>query len=108
MTKKIKIAFLICISLFACKNRYFLKGAGDTYLKGRNSPTIDGYHIFHNNIVSTGTPQPWNVSKNYNKVQVPDTMVSFMQKTETAAFLIIKNDPAGTRVIPCSFYWRSS
>jgi CubicO group peptidase (beta-lactamase class C family) len=89
-----RLLFLLCacIALFSCKNHYLLKGLGDTYFKFRNTPRITGYHLYHNGVVKTGTPLPWNISKNYNKVMMPDSGMKFLEETKSAAFLVIKND----------------
>jgi CubicO group peptidase (beta-lactamase class C family) len=85
--------FSFSLLIFAgCKNRYFLKGLSDTYLKFRLTPPIDGYRIFKNRVVNTGTPQDWAISKGYNKIAVPDSSMEYMKKNNTAAYLIIKND----------------
>ena len=75
-----------------CKNRYFVKGLRDTYLRFRLTPDIGGYKVYKNRVINTGTPQPWNVSKNYNRVTIADSSAVYLKKNKTAAFLIIKND----------------
>ncbi|HTA27817.1 MAG TPA: serine hydrolase [Bacteroidia bacterium] len=94
--KKTLILLALSSSLLAalvgCKNRYLIKGMGDTYFKFRGTPSISGYKIFHNGIVNIGTPQPWPISKNYGKGTMLQDYATYFAKNETAAYLIIKND----------------
>ena len=84
---------LLAVTLMAgCKNSYLFKGLCDTYLQFRAVPHIDGYRIFKNNIVGTGTPQQWAISKGYNTMTIPDSSIKYMRKHKTLAYLIIKND----------------
>jgi CubicO group peptidase (beta-lactamase class C family) len=71
---------------------YLYKGITNTYLKGRSGPSIDEYDIFANRVVETGTPQPWAISKDYNKKSIPAEYLGQIEKYETEAYLIIKND----------------
>jgi CubicO group peptidase (beta-lactamase class C family) len=81
---------IFCLS--ACKNHYFLKGAGDTYFKFRLTPTISGYKVFKNRVVNVGTPQPWNEASCYNKTKISRGYLKYFEEEKTASYLIIKND----------------
>lgn len=85
-------SLLCCLTFSGCKNHYLLKGLSDTYLKFRNNPGINRYHIFHNRVVGIGTPQKWDTSKNYDKALVPQQYEEFFNRTNTVAYLVIKND----------------
>jgi len=61
-------------------------------LKGRLNPNIDGYQQFASRNVTTATPQPWPMSKNYNNQALPDECLQYFKKTKTIAYLIIRND----------------
>ncbi|HTB06945.1 MAG TPA: serine hydrolase [Bacteroidia bacterium] len=88
----ISLLFLLCVAFAGCKNRYLIKGMRDTYLKFRASPGIDRYHIFHNGIVQTGMPLAWSSAQKYNKDTIPNTYEQFLEKNNTIAYLVIKND----------------
>ncbi|HXP49063.1 MAG TPA: serine hydrolase, partial [Bacteroidia bacterium] len=60
--------------------------------KGRLGPSIEEYGIFSNRKVDIGKPRPWAASANYNKKQIPDSLVEQMKKMQTVAFVVIKND----------------
>ena len=57
-----------------------------------NFVDIDDYTIFHNRTVNIGTPQPWPVSKDYNKIKLSDSLDKAMTAFESVAFLVVKND----------------
>jgi len=71
---------------------YIYKALANTYFKGRSGPGIDEYHIFPRRVVATGTPQPWIISKDYNKKSISTDYLAQIEKYQTAAFIIIKND----------------
>ncbi|HVA98274.1 MAG TPA: serine hydrolase [Bacteroidia bacterium] len=78
--------------IFISGRTYLYKGIANTYLKGRKGPDITEYKIFANREVKTGTPQPWAVSADYNKKNIPEKDLVFMKKYKTIAYLIVKND----------------
>ena len=55
-------------------------------------PGIENYKIFHNREVPALNYQPWNISKNYNKRQIPSNYVIDFENLETVAYLVIEND----------------
>lgn len=57
-----------------------------------NFADIDDYKIFTNNKVATGTPQPWNESKAYNKAVLPDSLRNLLERLQSVAVAVIKND----------------
>jgi len=71
---------------------YIYKAIANTYLKGRSGPSIDEYGIFSNRIIKAGTPMPWAISKNYNKKSIPKEYLDQIEKYQTVAYVIIKND----------------
>ena len=56
-----------------------------------NFANVDDYEIFENDTVSVGQPQAWNVSKNFNKIPLPDTLQNSLESIGSLAFLVIKN-----------------
>ncbi|HTL82359.1 MAG TPA: serine hydrolase [Bacteroidia bacterium] len=79
---------------------YLYKGVWYTYLHGRKGPSATEYQIFSNREVKNGTPQPWPLAKDYNKKDIPDTILKKMEDIETGSFLIIQHDS-----IRCEKYW---
>jgi len=54
-------------------------------------PKIDQYTIFHNRVVKAGSPFPWRIANNYNKLAIPDKYLDEFKKNETIAFVVIKD-----------------
>lgn len=67
-------------------NTYIFKTLIYTY------PDIDDLNIFDTRIINYSTPQPWSVSHVYNKMKLPAETDSELQKNQSVAFLVIKND----------------
>ncbi|MBV6484155.1 MAG: hypothetical protein KFKLKKLM_00645 [Flavobacteriales bacterium] len=94
--KKILVGFLIFLAtassiIFLTGNKHLFKAVATTYLVGKTGPSIDEYDIFENRTVDVGTPQPWNISTNYNK-KSNKNLLAEIEKLEPAAFLVVKND----------------
>src|SRR5688572_6843131 len=53
---------------------------------------IDDLKIFSTRTVHTEKPQPWPISKVYNKNPLPSELKEELQRLKTVAFLIIKDD----------------
>src|SRR5690554_5310368 len=87
------MSILIILGLLLLTDNYHLVNAiRFTYFIGETGPTIDDYSKFENRVVQAGKSQPWNLSKQYNKYKFNKTQNEIVDKWETVAFLIIKND----------------
>lgn len=71
---------------------YLYKGIANTYLKGRTTVSIDDYPIFENRVIKAGETKDWALGKDYNKSKVPSRYVTDMERMNTIAYLIIKDD----------------
>jgi len=76
---------------------YLYKGFANTYLKGRITANIDEYKIFQNRIVKAaqvqdGKHSEWALGKDYNKTKIPSQYLNDIEKVQTVAYLIIKDD----------------
>lgn len=67
-------------------NTYIYKALIYTYAD------IDDLDIFDSRIVESANPQPWPTSVNYNKEKLPDSLLAELEKNQSVAFLVIKND----------------
>ena len=68
---------------------------GNTYVYKAlifNYVNIDDLDLFHTRVVSNATGEPWLVSANYNKGSIPDTVRAELEKLESVAYLVIKDD----------------
>jgi len=57
-----------------------------------NYVNIDDLDLFPVRKINSGTPQPWPVSAAYNSAKLPDTVRAELEKLETVAYLVIKDD----------------
>ena len=83
--------FLNILILFAEKY-WIYKAISTTYLKGHTSSYINDFVYFPSKIIDKGKHQEWLISKNYNKITLPEFIKSINKELETTAFLIIMND----------------
>jgi len=70
---------------------YILTGVSRTYLVGHTTANIDDHAQFEKHIISAGTPRPWPKHQNYNAKPLPEALKDYLDKYETAAFLVIKD-----------------
>lgn len=55
-------------------------------------PGIDDLNIFSTRLVNDSVPQPWPQSVEYNKKKLNPELENELQKRESVAFLVVKND----------------
>lgn len=68
---------------------------GNTYIYKAlvyNYVNIDDLDLFPTRVIQAGEPQPWPVSKEYNKAKLADSVRAELEKLETVAYLVIKDD----------------
>ncbi len=85
------IFLLAVIILFSA----YALASGRTYLFPaviHNFADIDDYKIFSNNTVANGQPQSWNLSGNYNKINMPAELTQLLGGIGTIGVVVIKND----------------
>ena len=94
MKKAFKFILLFVLAIVLLFSVYAI-ASGRTYLFRAvyyNFAGIDDYKIFDNNIVASGTPQPWPVSGSYNNLAIPGDLDQMLGSLKTVALLVIKND----------------
>ena len=95
---KILLWFIVALTsitllLYIFNFDYLITAVRTVYLNGHTTAFLDDYHYFANrSIPKSSTPQPWNISKDYNSVKPTAELENWHKETETVAFLIIKND----------------
>ncbi len=57
-----------------------------------NYADIDDLDIFDTRVVENATPQPWATAPDYNKATLPKILLEELEKNQSVAFLVIKND----------------
>ena len=85
---------LICVAVIALilsGYGYILTGVSRTYLIGHTTANIDDHAQFETHIIKTGTPSPWSKHPSYNVNPLPKSLTDYLNKYETAAFLVIKD-----------------
>lgn len=70
---------------------YILTGISRTYLIGHTTANIDDHAQFETHAINAGTPSPWAKHSNYNAKPLPKALTDYLDKYETAAFMVIKD-----------------
>src|SRR5688572_32438538 len=76
----------INIAILLTGNTYMYKALVFNYVN------IDDLDLFHTRTIPAGTPQPWKISGELNKGKLPDSVRAELEKLETVAYLVIKDD----------------
>lgn len=94
--KVLKWFILILVSLIALlyifNYGYLVRAVRVTYFTGHKTAFLEDYTYFNNREIKKGTAQPWNISKDYNKVPATQKLSDTHKELHTTSFLIIKND----------------
>lgn len=88
----ISLVGLLVLGLLLTDKGYLLKAVRVVYLTGHNSAYIDDHSHFDNRSIQIATPQPWDISLDYNKTKKTAKLDSILRSTESIAYVIIKND----------------
>lgn len=83
---------LIILSTILSGHGYLLKAVRVTYFTGHKTAFLEDYTYFENRVIKKGEAQPWNLSKDYNRIQPTNRLENTHKKLQTTSFLIIKND----------------
>ncbi len=97
MKKILKVLIFIVLvgfgGLYISDYSWFLKGITKIYFTGHTTGYLSDYKVFDNNKISASTdPQPWPVHEKYNTISSSKLLDKYNLKTQTVAYLIIKND----------------
>jgi CubicO group peptidase (beta-lactamase class C family) len=84
------IILIAVILLYATGNQYIFRGVQLTYLKGNTTANIDDRLDFDTRTIEKGTVQEWELSEDYNKTPLTDTLLKELEAYKSAGFLIIK------------------
>ena len=80
------------ILLYITGNQYVFRGVQLTYLKGNTTANIDDRLDFDTRKIENGTVQEWELSEDYNKTPLTDTLLKELEAYKSAGFLIIKDE----------------
>ncbi|MDR1610952.1 MAG: beta-lactamase family protein [Candidatus Symbiothrix sp.] len=85
------IILLVIAGLYVSGNGYVVKAFRTIILKGYSTTYIDDYVDFDNNVIRAGTPQPWELHENYNKIRLTDTLRKELEDFHSIAFALVKD-----------------
>ena len=86
------IFLVIYLLLLAFDATYLIRAVRIVYFNGHKTAFLDDYKYFDNDTIRMGEPQPWAISSQYNKAPLSKPLRDLHKKTNTVAFLVIKND----------------
>ncbi|MAX81907.1 MAG: serine hydrolase [Crocinitomicaceae bacterium] len=86
------VLLVLHLILVVTDHTYLYKTIRMTVFKGKLGPSIDEYPAFANRVVENGKPQPWHKAKNYNKKAIPQEHLAELERLESIAYLVIKDD----------------
>ena len=94
MKKALKTIIAIIAAIIALSYifgyQYLFKGIHKTYLRGETSATIDDGKLFPNHPIHKGKSKPWIKDSLYNSKKLSKSLIDDLEKTNTAAFVVIK------------------
>ena len=82
----------IVVLIYIFDYGYLVRAIRVTYLTGHKTAFLEDYSYFNNREIKAGTAQPWNISKNYNKIPPTEKLEQTHKELQTTSFLIIKSD----------------
>lgn len=91
---------VIALGLWLSGNSFLFKGFWATYLHGEKSATINDAVYFESRSIEAGKGTEWPLARNYNKETLSDSLLHYLEKTESIAFLAIHKDS-----IVSEHYW---
>lgn len=95
MKKFFRIFFLALAALvaltYATGYDYLFKAVSKTYFRGETGANINDGELFSSNKIASTQPRPWPKDSMYNKQTLSAALADNLTKTNTAAFLVVKN-----------------
>ena len=87
------VLIVLASALYVTGYGYIVSAVGKVYFHGHTTAFLNDYTEFENRTIpKSHVPQPWPISKEYNRVKPTEELQRWHQKLGTVAFLIIKND----------------
>lgn len=84
---------LLVVILYITDTDYLIKAVRTIYMKGHTTAFLEDYKEFDNRVIeASDQPQPWPNHKDFNTVDVTETLKKANTDWGTIAFVIIKND----------------
>jgi len=94
MKKKTIYIWVIAVVVFSALNIYLMATSRTYYYKALlyNYVNIDDLSLFPVRAISSTSPEEWDTSVFYNKMELSDTLLSTLTSYSSVAFLVIKQD----------------
>ena len=80
------------ILLWITGNSQIIYGVSKTYLIGKTSPDIDDMKYFDVSTIMPGEPEPWPLASDFNRYQLAEDELRFLDSLKTTALLVFRND----------------
>lgn len=81
----------IILVIYMTGYNYLFTALRLTYLRGKNSSSIDDGKYFPANLILKGNPKPWPLASDYNRKPLPAKLNKHLQETETVSFVAIQH-----------------
>ena len=102
------VFMLINIFIVFSGKTWIYQGISITYLKGHTSSYINDFIHFPSNTIAIEKHQEWLVSKNYNKLELPEFITELNEELGTVAFIVIQNDSIQYEQYWNGYFWPAS
>lgn len=83
---------LAALALYVTGNKHIFYGLGPTYFSGKSKPDIYDMKYFDVSDMPADHPEPWPLSRDYNRSGIPSGYQPLLDSMETTAFLVFRND----------------
>lgn len=88
----VTVLIVLVAVLYIFNYDYLLKAVRTIYFTGHTTAYLEDYKQFENMQVASGKAQPWSLHKNYNQVNLSDSIAKIHREQQSVAFLVFKND----------------
>lgn len=86
---------LLCAALvlvpFLTDNSYVFRAFMHTYWQGHMTSNIYDYQGFDNRVIAINNPQPFELHKKYNQIELPKELQQELKNHKSVAYLILKD-----------------
>lgn len=88
------LALLFALSMSALlitDTTYLITAFRTVWMRGNTDATIDDWQVQPTTKIKAGTPQPWELHEQYNRIPLSESIQKYNKEKESIAFLIIKD-----------------
>ena len=81
----------IILTVYITGYNYLFTGIRLTYLRGKNSSSIDDGKYFPSNLILKGNLKPWPLASDYNQKKLSPALQQHLEETGTVSFVAIQH-----------------